>query len=211
MAKRSGKSFDQAAVEEAILEEVARRGYVNASVEQICRRSGISEAEFFAHYEDLEDAYCQLVEVFRDMIVERLFAAFLTDRPWREQMRAAAHAMRDFLEEDPRRKRYLYTEVFNAGERAQLIREEGIQLMAQLIDQGRQSLEDPGTLTYSTAEGIAGSLFQHFRTAAEEDADPDALIADFMYIVVAPYQGVDAALSELQVPELEHRSASATS
>jgi len=192
---------EPADLEEAIVDEILDRGYANATVAGVCRRAAVGREEFQSRFEDLEDGYCQVLERLRDEIIERLLAAFLTGSTWRERIRAVACAMFDFIEEDRRRARFMYIEVFAAGERAQTIREGGTAAMVELIDQGRQELEHPDRLSRATAEAIAGSVFRQIRAAIERD-DPRAndLMPQLMYSVVLPYLGAEEALRELEIP-----------
>jgi AcrR family transcriptional regulator len=188
---------ERSRLEEAIFNEVVDNGYRDAEIGRICDRAGLDRAAYDRHFEDLEDGFCQTLDYERHRLLECLLPAFASESTWQAQMRATSYAMMDFVEGDRRRGRFLFVEVFSAGDRAQLIREEGVEVMAELIDQGRKELDDENELSRATAEAIAGSIFNQIRAALAADL-PDAfeLTPHLMFNVVAPYIGTEAALEE---------------
>jgi AcrR family transcriptional regulator len=184
-------------LEGAVFDEIVENGYRAATISGICERAGLTREAFDRHFEDFEDAYCQTLSYERYRLLECLLPAFASETTWQAQMRAVSYAMLDFVEGDRRRGRFLFVEVFSAGDRAQLIREEGVEAMAGLIDQGRKELDDENELSRATAEAIAGSIFNQIRAALVADL-PDAfeLTPHLMFNVVAPYIGTEAALEE---------------
>jgi len=82
------------------------------------------------------------------------FGAFAAAQTYADRIRAVAHAMFRFMAEDERRARFLYVEVFAAGERTQLIRDQGMEGMYELIDSRRLELEDPESISRATADNI---------------------------------------------------------
>jgi hypothetical protein len=96
---------------------------------------------------------------------------------------------------------------------AQAQRESHLQRMVEMIDAGRQELDDPDSLGRGVAEGVFGSIYSHLvkdvqagkGTKAAEDYVPE-----LMYIAVRPYLGHEAAMEELTIPaprELSPRAA----
>jgi AcrR family transcriptional regulator len=199
---------ERSRLELALFDEVVDNGFSDASVERICERAGLPRKAFDRQFESLEDGYCHVIDIERYRLLERLLPAFASETTWRAQMRAVSYAMLDFIEEDRRWGRFMFVEVFAAGDRAQVIREEGVQAMAELIDQGRQELDDETELSRATAEAIAGSIFNQIRAALQADI-PDALelTPGLMFNVIVPYLGTEAALAEskLEPPQALRR------
>jgi hypothetical protein len=112
-----------------------------------------------------------------------------------------------FLREDPERARMMTVDVLSAGERVQLVRDQGMQGLIELIDQGRQELADPDSMSRATAEGIGGAIYHrmHLAIAADRCASLEAMVPELMYNVVLPYLGTDAALRELAIPPPSRR------
>lgn len=187
-------------IDRAFVEEVVARGFPATTVEGVCARAGIERAAFEREYSDPEDAYEQIMKRHREEILAGALPAFAGASEWRSAIRAVAFSMVEFLEEDRTRAKFIFVESFWAGERVQILRDEAIAAVVELVDLGRQELDDPGSLSRATAEGVVGGIFNQVRAALERD-EPDgySLIPPLMYAAVQPYLGPDAALAELRV------------
>lgn len=177
-------------------------GFRQVTLPELLQHAGVEEDDFEAEFSDLEDCFAQIYELQRNEFVACVAGAFYSREVWREQMRAAAHAMLEFLREDRRRARFMSVEVHAAGERARLIRDEAMQGFFVLIDQGRQEMEDPEMLTLHTAEAIGSAIYQQFQTAiaADDFERLERMIPEMTYLAILPYLGEDVAREELAVP-----------
>lgn len=148
-----------------------------------------------------EEEFCAAVQAGTDELLARAGAAFAAREGWREQLRAVAYEMRDFLREDPERARVMVVESFSAYERSRQIREGGMAALAALIDLGRAELADPESVPAKTAELTAGAVYNRIHTAIEA-GEPltDEMVRELMYTAVRPYMGREAALAELELP-----------
>jgi AcrR family transcriptional regulator len=200
-------------IERGFVAVVCEAGLANTTVEDVCARAGVDEAAFRSHFADVEDAYRQLFEQgTREVLVDGI-QAFAQANTYADRIRAVAHSMFRFIAEEEIRARFLYVEVFAAGERTQLIRDQGMEGMYELIDSGRQELEDPQSISRTTAEAIGGSILQRIR-AGISGRDLEGLrlsIPRLMYSVVLPYVGEEKAREELgkAPPEAPRRNCEA--
>lgn len=186
----------------ALIDLSVERGFYDLGLAEVLERAGVGEGAFQRHFADLEDCFAQVYERQRDEFVAAVFAGFSSRELWREQMRAAAWAMLEFLREDHKRAYFMSCEVHHAGERARLIRDEAMQGFFFLIDQGRGELEDPESLSFHTAESIGSAIYQHFsETIARFDFERlERMIPEMMYAALLPYLGPEAAAEELAIP-----------
>jgi AcrR family transcriptional regulator len=187
---------------EALTSVCCEQGYSAATLALVLERAGLDEGAFHDHFDDLEDCFCHLYKEIRDEFMLRVGAAFLAASGWRNQIRAAAYEMFAFLREDSCRARISFVEVLYAGDRAKLIRDEGMQGLFLLIDQGRQEREDPDSLTPFTAETVGGAVYQRVQASVERN-DIEALersVPELLYSVVLPYLGPEVAREELSIP-----------
>jgi AcrR family transcriptional regulator len=152
-----------------------------------------------------EERLCAALRAGTDELLERVVQAYAGEESWRDRLRAVAYEMLRFLREDHERARVMTVDVLSAGERAQLIRDQGMQGLIELIDQGRQELPDPDSMTRATAEGIGGAIYRRMRLAiAAGDFDAlDRMVPELMYGAVLPYLGAEAAEEELTKPPPE--------
>jgi len=190
---------------DALAEVCIREGYRKASVDSVVEEAGTTRAAFARHFTDLEDCFTAYILETREAFLVEIGGVILKHSGWREQMRAAAYGIVRFWQEDVRRARMILVEVHSAGPRAQLVRDEGMQMMVTLIDQGRSLMPDPELLTRATAEAVAGAITNQMRLVLERgEADhAQELVPGLMYSVVLPYVGADAALEELEIPPPE--------
>jgi len=199
--RRDGAGGDRC--QRALLELSAERGYAAVTTGAVIERAGIDSREWQGLYRDLEDCACELLLALREDFVREVTAAAFQHQTWREQIRAAAYSILDYFLADYPPAHFLLIEVAAAGDRAVLIRDQGMDAMITLIDLGRGELEDPGALGRSTAEGIAGAVYDRMRRIVAAGSDPDEarrMVPEMMYAVVLPYLGEEAAMEELQAP-----------
>jgi AcrR family transcriptional regulator len=195
-------SADRDRIGRALVDLCFEHGYRDTTLPMLLERAGVDQRAFERHFSDLEDCFCVTLEAVRNEYFSRIGAAFAAQGIWRNQLRATAYASLRFLREDLPRARFLRVEVMYAGARAQLIRDQGMDVLCELIDRGRAELDDPDSVPRSTAESLAGGIYQRTHTAVERD-DPQLwarLVPEFMYTLVLPYLGSEAALEELSIP-----------
>jgi AcrR family transcriptional regulator len=186
----------------ALVEVCIRGGYRQASVEKVSEAAGIARGDFERHFSDLEDCFAAYILEGREAFYKAVGEAVLTAPSWREQIRAAGFAMLDFWRADERRARMMLVETISAGSRAQLVRDEAMEVMFDLIDQGRSAMPNPELLSRATAEAVGGAVFNQMRIALEgnELDRGEEIVRQLMYTVVLPYLGTEAALEELSAP-----------
>ncbi|HEY7257334.1 MAG TPA: hypothetical protein VH476_11710 [Solirubrobacterales bacterium] len=187
----------------ALLELSADRGYAAITPEALIERAGVNMREWRGLYRGLEDCACELLVALRDDFVREVTAAALPQQSWRDLIRAAAYSILDYFLADDARARFMLLESAAIGDRAILIRDQGMDAMISLIDLGRGELDDPGTLGRSTAGATAGAVFDRMRQIVASGSDPDEarrMVPEMLYAVVLPYLGEEAALEELQIP-----------
>jgi AcrR family transcriptional regulator len=177
-------------------------GYANVTLPMLLERAGVGEREFCSRFDDLEDCFCQIMEVETERAGQQVLTAFAAEQGWQAQLRAAAQALLDYLLEDLTRARFVCVEVMYAGDRAKLLRDRQMQAFFLLIDQGRQEMVDPEALTPFTAEAIGSSIYQRMQNALvnEQLEEFETSIPEMMYLAVLPYLGEEAAEEELDLP-----------
>lgn len=193
---------EQVRIERALVELCIERTYANLTLPMVLERAEVDRATFERWYEDLEDCFCRIYARMRDEYLVRVATAFAEPGTWREHMRRSAYHTLDFLREDPVRARISFVEVLYAGDRAKLIRDEAMQALFALIDQGRNEPTAPAVLSRFTAEAIGSAIYQRIQTAIENDEleqfEPG--MREMMYLAVLPYLGEEAAREELALP-----------
>ena len=123
---------------------------------------------------------------------------------WHDRIWAAGWAAMRFLEDDPARARLLLVDVNGAGRRAQAHRDRLLQRLADLLDAGREELEDPAAVSRCTAEIAAGSVYSALLGRVDGGGleRGRAYLGELVYLAVMPYLGSQAAEQELLVQPL---------
>ena len=168
----------------------------------LLERAAVDQQAFERHFADLEDCFCELFQELSNEYLLRVGGAYAAEQGWANQLRAAAYEGLRFLREDLPRARFLFIEVLSAGTRAHLVRDQNMEALFELIDLGRAELADPDSLSRDTAVSIGGGIYERTHVAIDRD-DPkvwETLVPEFMYTLVLPYLGPEAALEELSIP-----------
>jgi AcrR family transcriptional regulator len=178
---------------------VAEVGYRAASLDCVMRRAGLARTDFDRHFSSKEECFLVAWDRANAEYARRAALAFAGGSTWRASIGAVAQSILDFIQECPEQSR-LQFEARNAGEAARMRLEAQIDVFVELIDLGRQELDDPDSLSRATAEGIAGAVFERVALRLSRDADQDlsALVPELMFMVLQPYLGTEEAMTELQ-------------
>ena len=183
---------------------VLEHGYGTPTVEMVVERAGVDRAEFDRHFADLEDCCLQIyIENIEDFD-EVVFGAF--DRPgsWRDRLRAAAYALARFLRDRPPDVRFDVVEMSSAGPVPRVHRERQLQRMVDLVDLGRQELDDPDSLNRSAAESVVGAIYAlivgELQAGRADAAAAESIVPDVMFVALRPYLGHAVAIEEFEIP-----------
>jgi len=194
--------LDRERLHSALVELSLERGYQNVSLEDLLEHAGVDQATFERRFADVEACFADYLQKNLQAFLIEIGGAMQGSEGWREQIRAAAYAILVFWRADEGRAQMMLGEVLAAGPRAQLVRDQGMELMFDLIDQGRSLMDDPDMLTRATAEAVGGAILNQMHLALQrgELARGEELVPKLMYTVVLPYLGTEAALEELEMP-----------
>ena len=131
----------------------------------------------------------------------RSSAAAVGDR-WRDRLRAAAYAAARYIDARPIQTRFDMIQMLGVGDMAQAYRDRYLGRIVNLIDEGREELPDPDSMSRDVAIGVFGSIYQFLLKELHDRRAPvtaESFVPQLMYIAVRPYFGHDAALEELRV------------
>ena len=183
---------------------VAEYGYEAVSVRAICERGHVARADFERRFADKEDCFLAIHEEIGNELCAEVRAAHEAASSWHDRIWAAGWAALRFLQEDPVRGRFFIVEVNGAGAAAQASRDRLLQGLADLIDAGREELEDPGSVSRCTAEIVAGAIYGTVLAKLEEGSveRDNEFLPELVYMAVMPYLGSRVAEDELLVQPL---------
>jgi AcrR family transcriptional regulator len=195
---RTSASSERARLIEALIEVAAERGYIETSIEMVLARAGLDRPAFDRHFRGKYDSFLSAWQEMNEECMEAMMRAYDSERNWPDRLRAVAREVVGSLCGDPGRACFA-VEVLAAGDAARARRDMTMRVIASLIDAGRQEMEDPESVPYTTAEALAGSAYgQVYAKVVRGDTDAlPQLVPQLMSAAVMPYLGVEAALEEL--------------
>ena len=182
-----------------MLEAVGADGYENTSVRTVLDRCGLYRQAFYDDFRDKEDCYLQAYDAGLDRLEARIRGAAGLVGGWNGQVRAGLATLLDFLDAEPDIGRAMIVEVHPAGEAALAKRDAAMRRAQEAIDRGRT--EVPGAITPPAiaAEAATSGIHAvvHSRLAAGGGSGFRELLPEFMYVLVLPYFGPEAAKAEM--------------
>ncbi len=193
----------RARIHKATVDIVYEGGYETLTVEAVVERAGIERTDFDRLFAGREDLYIGLFEDVATKFEAEVMAAFEEHEEWRDGLRACAYAAARHIRERPREVTFGVLRMYDAGELAQAYREVQLQRMVDLIDRGRQELDDPDSIGRGVAEGVIGSIYGVLVKQLQGGrgvSSAESFVPDLMYMAVRPYLGHKVAREELSLP-----------
>jgi AcrR family transcriptional regulator len=185
---------------DGMLEAVGADGYENTSVRSVLDRTGLYRQAFYDDFRDKEDCFLQAYDAGLERLETRIRTAAQVATDWHGELRAGLATLLDFLDAEPDVGRALIVEVHPAGEAALAKRDAAMWRAREAIDRGRAEAVDgprpPAIAAEAAASGIHAVI--HSRLAAGGASGFRALLPEFMYVLVLPYFGPEAAKAEMQ-------------
>lgn len=190
----------------AAIDLVLERGYEQVTVADLVGRACVRRSDFDREFRGKEDCVLAVIDAETERFRELVYGAYERESRWRDGLRAAAYAAARFVRENPRYTLFSTTMMNGATELARTRRDLAVQMLSELIDAGRDELEDPSSVSPDTALAVIGGIYELLQkelsrghgTARAEDYVPQ-----LMYIAVRPYLGHAEALKELSIPAPE--------
>lgn len=194
---------------QAMIDVVIERGYEEATIDAVVAQAGVERAAFDRHFVDKEDCFMQTYRSHvADPFEAAVFGAYEAHESWRDGLRACAYEAARFIRDNPRECRFGSIEMMQVGPVAQAHRERQLHGIVDLIDAGRQELDDPDSVGRGAAEAALGSIYL---TAVKElgqgNSEGVGMVPELMYLAVRPYLGDEVAREELTMPPPPERGA----
>lgn len=192
-------------IQAAMVDEVLDRGFPGVTVASLAARADCDPQELEHRYSSLEDCLSQTFVAGAERYNEAVFSAYREGPDWRTGLRGAAYASARFIRDNRRFIEFSAVALSRSTEFVQAQRDAVLRQQIELIDAGRQELDDPTSVSRGVAESVIGSIFTVLakKLVEEPQADPEAFVPELMYIAVRPYLGHEAALEELTIPPPE--------
>jgi AcrR family transcriptional regulator len=188
----------------AMVSLAGTHGYPATTIDAVCGLAEVSLSDFRSRFADMEECYLEAYDQIAAEFGERVLGAYEDPTSWHDSMWAAGWAAIGFLQEDPARARFYAVEVNVAGDRARVCRDRVMQVFADLVDAGRNELDEPQSISRATAEIVAGAIYNTIQSRIMDGTIErrEDFLVELVYIAVLPYLGAEAAEAELRVQPL---------
>jgi AcrR family transcriptional regulator len=185
---------------EALLTLALSHGVENLTPRLLSNHLEMDSTAIDRNFGSVEECCERLFESIWNSLASEVGRSVDSADSWLQQLRAAAHAVVRWIQDNSRAARFAAVEMLNGGEWAQVMREQRLEPAVDFIDRGRECLADPDALSRDVAIAIVGGIegvlvkeLCRYRAAQTVEG----LVGDLMYIAVRPYLGDQAARDEL--------------
>jgi AcrR family transcriptional regulator/DNA-binding MarR family transcriptional regulator len=186
----------------AAVRAVGEHGWEGASVARITQRAGVSRRTFYEMFENREECLLAVLENAVSQIKEEIATADLTDLAWCERVRGGLWTILCFFDREPVLARVCLVESRRGGGIALAYRQEIIEKLAGIIDEGSsdgsRSSDDVSLTAHGVVGGVSEVLYSRLLKAPNESLQ--GLLGQLMGMIVLPYQGPEAARREQAKP-----------
>lgn len=177
----------------ALAEAVAERGYAETTLDDIVGRASCSLSTFYGYFEDKEEAMLATLDRGGALLLATVLPAFRRGGEWPQAVRTALGAMLSYAIEEPAFAKVGAVDVYGAGRRALEQRDQVMEGMGALLNQGYEL--NPGASPIA-AEAIGGAIYaltyDQVMAGGPESLPEIAPLAT--YIALAPFLGSEAAV-----------------
>jgi AcrR family transcriptional regulator len=190
---------------------LAAHGYEAFSAAAVCERAGVSRRTFYEIFEDREACLLAILGEAQARLEGVIAGMGLTQLAWGEQIRRGLWALLCLADSDPALAQVCIVESQRAGGRVQRVRQQQIERIVEVIDEGRLQGSracTAGELTAEALVGAASSVIAARLTEITAQARAGAsgagratplrdLLGEIVAMIVLPYKGPAAARREL--------------
>jgi AcrR family transcriptional regulator len=187
---------------DALANLTAAHGYPALSLEDVAAQAAVSLQTFYGHFESKEEAFVAMYEVGHARTVAVCAEAFAGEETWIEGVRAAAHALLEFLAAEPAYAHVACVDIVVAFPRLTERVAQASGAYAELLDTSPQPNASAGGGSSIAAEAIVGGVFEllHDYVARGLTERLPELADHIVYIALAPFIGSEAAAAAVADP-----------
>ncbi len=181
-------------IQDAAMRVIARKGMAAATMQDIAEEAGVAKGTIYLYFRDRDELVEKTFETAITLLIARLDAAMLSDKPFREKMRDALGAKIAFFNENREFFRLYLDLRFPEGDAQQQRRHRTkcepqyrhsvagfVQQIEAAMDAGEIRRVDPQRLALFIVEGTNAIVIDR---VVNETQPPDEADLDFMIDVI---------------------------
>src|ERR1700677_4745658 len=179
---------------------VEKLGWSNVTVASIASRARVSRKTFYDLFVDREDCLLAIMDETSAWVTAELAAADLDELSWRERIRAGLWIVLSFFDREPELARFCVVQSARGSQRMVEWREQNLDRLIAIVDEGRLQSERAAQVPPLTAEGVVGAVIAivHRRLQETTSESLSELQNELTAIIVLPYLGRARAARELK-------------
>ncbi len=194
------QEFRVQSIQDAAMRVIARKGMAAATMQEIAEEAGVAKGTIYLYFRDRDELVEKTFETAITLLIARLEAAMLSEKPFREKMRDALGAKIAFFNENREFFRLYLDLRFPEGNAQQQRRHRTkcepqyrhsvagfVQQIEAAMDAGEIRRVDPQRLALFIVEGTNAIVIDR---VVNETQPPDEADLDFMIDVI--FGGIDA-------------------
>jgi AcrR family transcriptional regulator len=177
---------------------VDKSGYTRTTVSEITAHAHVSRRTFYELFSNSEDCLVAMLDETVERIRSQIAKVAVDGLPWRERVRAGLCVILHFLDREPALARACVVQSARGGKRILERREQLLEDLVGVIDEGRREGDGRTDCPPLTAEGLVGAALSivHTRLSRDESTPLSELQGELMAMIVLPYLGPAAARAE---------------
>jgi AcrR family transcriptional regulator len=174
---------------------VAERGHVAVTITDITKQARVSRRVFYENFEGKEECFLAAFDVVAGHVQELARGSGAGAPDWPHRAIAAARAVLSFLAAEPDLARLCLVESQAAGPAVAARCHEAVHAAIPYLERGRAERPAARDLPPTTEESTIGALtmLASRKVAADEAAQLEELLPDFVQFILAPYLGAEDA------------------
>jgi AcrR family transcriptional regulator/DNA-binding MarR family transcriptional regulator len=182
----------------AAVRTVDELGYAGATVAHITLRARVSRRTFYELFANREECVVAVLQDAASRVAVEVERGGLGERSWRERVRGGLWAILSLFDREPVLARVCVVQGLRGSRGVLERREEILQDLARVLDEGRAEGPRGAECPPLMAEGLVGAAFSIvYARLLRGDREPlTGLLGDLMGMIVLPYLGPAAARRE---------------
>ena len=180
---------------DATVELVAKRGYLNTSIDQIVKAARVGYVAFYELYDGKEECVLAAFDRVVAEATEAAAAAAAAEEEWPEQMAAGLGSLLELAVAEPQRARIALVEVQSVGPRGYARYEQTLEAAVPKLREGRALNPAAAELSETLEEAVLGGIVWIVQQSLVkgELKKADSLLGEAIQIALSPYVGESQA------------------
>jgi AcrR family transcriptional regulator/DNA-binding MarR family transcriptional regulator len=173
-------------------------GYTDATVTRITERARVSRRTFYELFDNREQCLAGVLDGAVGQISAEIVAAGLGGLSWRERVRGGLWVILSFFDRERALARVCIVQSQRGAQSVLERRQEIIDRLAGIIEEGREESASVSGLGGLTGEGVVGAVLGIlYARLLKPDGEPlSGLLGELMAMIVLPYTSVQVARRE---------------